>query len=114
MNECLCFLVFQAATIELSYRKLDLSDCGLETIPKTVISTWVDLEELTLSENRIDVEDASVQLLLGSPKLRKLSLASACLSALPSYLHELRNLEYLNASKNFISELPPNITELKK
>ena len=59
-----CNSVFQAATIELSYRKLDLSDCGLETIPKTVISTWVDLEELTLSENRINLEDASVRVLL--------------------------------------------------
>lgn len=106
--------MLQAATTELSYGKLDLSDCGLETIPETVLSTWVDVEELSLSENSIKVEDASVRVLLQSPKLKKLFLSDAHLSALPSYIRELRKLEHLDVSKNNLSTLPDNINDLRK
>lgn len=104
----------KAAAVELSYKRLDLSDCGLEKIPKTVITTWLDLEELILSENRLNMEDASVQVLLESPKLKKLILARTCISTLPSYINELSRLTYLDVSINFLTKLPENIVELTR
>ncbi|XKL61561.1 hypothetical protein PGB90_008618 [Kerria lacca] len=103
----------KVAANEINYKKkLDLSDCGIEKVPKAIIQTWVDLEELELCKNQLNIECESLQMLIESSKLKKLSLRRTGISTLPLYITKLHALEYLDLSDNFFNVLPDHIEKL--
>lgn len=98
-------------------RTLDLSNCGLTTIPEQVFSL-TQLTELKLGHwasfgkkncNQIsDIPPAISKL----QQLKQLDLSSNLLSDLPSEISSLANLELLDLSRNKLSSLPDNIGNL--
>ncbi|KAJ3373440.1 hypothetical protein GGF31_000873 [Allomyces arbusculus] len=89
---------------------LGLSECGLTSLPKAVLSLH-RLVQLALFNNRLqDVPPAIGQL----RRLVKLDLSSNRIRSLPSEIGSLRSLEWLNLSQNELTKLPPDICGLKR
>ncbi|MES2772658.1 MAG: leucine-rich repeat domain-containing protein [Bacteroidota bacterium] len=90
---------------------LDLSDCGLTSIPKELIY-FENLEELDLSRNNF--ENADLGLLASFRKLKSISFQNCQLKTFPEVVLSLRELEILNVFGNKIKQLPEGLYELNR
>ncbi|UII77375.1 DUF5018 domain-containing protein [Flagellimonas sp. HMM57] len=85
------------------------SSCNFNQFPRIVLE-YPDLEDLSLSENKITGLPANIGQL---QKLKRLELASNQIAELPNALSELESLESLFLFSNQLTNLPSNIGNLK-
>jgi Leucine-rich repeat (LRR) protein len=90
---------------------LNLSGQGLTKTPMYVFDR-TDIEELNLSNNRLDgALQSQVQKL---QNLKVLNLSNNKFTGVPAEVGQLKNLEVLNLSNNFLTGLPNELGNLSK
>jgi Leucine-rich repeat (LRR) protein len=98
-----------AKTKSQQIKLLDLSNCGLTSIPKE-LSLFENVEELNLSEN--DLQNTDLSILSKLNKLKSISFQSCKLRDFPIVVLGLKGLNKLNIFGNRIKQLPEQLYEL--
>lgn len=98
-----------AKTKSQQIKSLDLSNCGLTSIPKE-LSLFENLEELNLSENNL--QSTNLNSVSKLNKLKSISFQSCKLREFPIVVLGFTKLKKLNIFNNTIKQLPEKLYEL--
>ncbi|KAJ1553258.1 cysteinyl-tRNA synthetase [Nowakowskiella sp. JEL0078] len=116
-------LYFYFSNSSGSLRHLNLSNCGIENLPKDLFRRFLGLEMLYLDGNKLRElptlffnssagENWSPR--IGLSKLRELHIANNNLEYLPDEIGDLNELELLDFHSNLIREIPSVIWDCPK
>ncbi|XP_008192240.1 lutropin-choriogonadotropic hormone receptor isoform X3 [Tribolium castaneum] len=93
-------------TLPYSITKLDLTSNNITALNETSLSHYTHMEELTLSENKL--ESIHPKSFAKNVQLKRLLLQGCALSEIPvEVLRPLSKLQTLNIGNNLINALPP-------
>lgn len=105
------YLHFQASTQKSDDKHINLSSCGLQSIPEIVLQSMQSVEELLAGQNKL--QEIGLHALSELHCLRILRLPGNGFSEFPTSLLNLTDLVVLDLSDNEIFDLPTDIYRLE-